>query len=334
MIGAAIRALAHPLRIAAACLCVCIGLGLAAPAGEAAKAPRDRVAVGIYVPDDATDPAALDTFTRAVGHQPAIVHIYSTWSSRPFDHAQLDSVWARGAVPLVTWEPWGEFEGTGIPLTEIVAGGRDAYIAEAAREAASWGGPFFVRFAHEMNGGWYPWGTFRNTPALYKAAWRHVVSIFRAEGADNVRWVWTPYADAERLPFKRYYPGDKWVDWAGLDGFNWGRPFASFQKIFEDSYKATVRFTSKPLMIAETGSVEGAGTAKAVWISRALKRALPRYPHIRALVWFSDVHPSGTDWRIETSPAALSALGRVLQTPRFEVPRGFLFATPPWLRRR
>jgi membrane-bound metal-dependent hydrolase YbcI (DUF457 family) len=294
----------------------------------------ERVAIGLYVPSEEDEPGALERFTHAFGRQPAILHIYKNWSELPFDHAALDAIWARGSMPLVTWEPWGEFEGTGIPLAEIAGGARDAYIAEAARGAASWGGDLFVRFGHEMNGGWYPWGgPLGNPPALYKAAWRRIVAIFRQEGADNVSWVWTPYADAVRLPFKRYYPGDEWVDWVGLDGFNWGRPFASFHNIFTDSYEKLARLTAKPVMIAETGSVEGEGR-KGAWIRRAMTRALPEYPHVRALVWFSDVHPDGTDWRIDTSPGSLTALGKVLRAPEFRVGRKFLLSTPPWLRRR
>ena len=36
-------------------------------------------------------------------------------------------------------------------LREIIAGKHDAYIAQWARDAAAWGKPFYLRFAHEMN---------------------------------------------------------------------------------------------------------------------------------------------------------------------------------------
>jgi membrane-bound metal-dependent hydrolase YbcI (DUF457 family) len=320
------------LRTTASAVALVAALSIAMLIPTSAEASSNRkvpvpVAFGVYLPGADRDPSLLDAYTGAIGHPPAIVHVYRSWSELPFDAEPLDAIWERGAAPMVTWEPWGEFGGTGIPLWEIASGSRDAYIAEAARQAAAWGGRLFVRFGHEMNGDWYPWGSYvgENTPAAYKAAWRQVVAIFRREGAGNVRWVWTPYVHLGKMPFKRYYPGDQWVDWAGLDGFNWGGPFMSFRKIFDESYKSMVRLTAKPLMIAETGSVE-AGGSKATWIRRALRRALPRYRQVRALLWFSDVHPRGADWRVDSSPDALYALRQELQAPRYNPGRDYLFA--------
>ena len=291
---------------------------------------RAKVAMGIYVPGGDRDPSLLAPYADATGEEPAIVQGYRTWQELPFEESSLRAITSVGALPLITWEPWDREE-DGYSLAAIAAGAFDGYIAEAARQARSWGGVIFVRFAHEMNGNWYPWGDW--DPATYKAAWRHVVSIFRAEGATNVRWVWTPYVEGSQYPFRRYYPGDRWVDWAGLDGFNWGKPFASFAKIFDDSYRRVVKMTEKPLMIAETGSVEGSGNAKAIWIRRALRRALPRLAHIRALIWWSDVHPDGTDWRIDTSASALQAFGTSLQAPRYRQGAAFLLSRPGWWSR-
>lgn len=289
----------------------------AAPPGRAAAA--SRVAVGVYIPGADRDPALLDRYANEVGRQAAIVHAYRDWFTQPFEAAALSALSSRGGIPLITWEPWVQ-QSEGVSLWEIASGSHDAYIVDAARAAAAWGGPLFVRFAHEMNGDWYPWarGNNGNTAAAYRAAWRHIVRIFRWVGATNVRWVWTPYVDSGTLPFKRFYPGDRWVDWAGFDGFNWGSSFVSFAKIFARSYRAMAKLTSKPLMIAETGSIEYGGD-KAVWVRRALRRALPRFRQVHALLWWSDVHPKGADCRIDTSIAAVSALGQALRAPRFGV---------------
>jgi beta-mannanase len=233
---------------------------------------------------------------------------------------------------MVTWEPWLDWSAS-VSLKAIAAGAYDPYIVEAARAAAAWGRPVLVRFAHEMNGGWYPWGRGRGTtPADYRAAWRQIVAIFRQQGATNVRWVWTPYVEGNRQrPFGRYYPGDRWVDWAGLDGFNWGRRFLSFAQVFQRSYETMAKMTRKPLIVAETGSVEYGGS-KPQWIRNALNRALPRYKHIRALVWWNDVHSKGTDLRLETSPESLAAWGEALRSQRLGQGRDFVLATPSWLR--
>ena len=51
-----------------------------------------------------------------------------------------------------------------------------------------------IRFAHEMNGTWYPWaeGVNGNGPGDYVAAWRHVVGVFRRAKVSNVTWTWAP----------------------------------------------------------------------------------------------------------------------------------------------
>jgi membrane-bound metal-dependent hydrolase YbcI (DUF457 family) len=314
-----------PLAIAA--------LAVGAWHSDSARAAPASAAIGIYLPGSDWEPHLIDRYAEAVGRRPALVSIYRDWSKPPFEPAFLDPIAARGAVPMVTWEPWHDWA-RAIPLRAISAGAQDQYIAAAADAAAAWGGPLFVRFAHEMNGGWYPWGRIPgNTPAAYKSMWRHVVAIFRQRGASNVRWVWTPYVEGDRQrPFRRFYPGDGWVDWAGLDGFNWGRRFVSFAKIFQRSYETLVGMTQKPLMIAETGSVEFGGS-KPEWIRRSLNRALPRYKHVRALVWWDGVHPGkGTDVRLETSPESFSAWSEALRAGRLSRGRDFLLSTPGWIR--
>jgi hypothetical protein len=294
---------------------------------------RSRVAVGVYVPGADRDISKLGQYTSAVGRAPAIVHLYRYWTDLPFESAPLDSIVGVGAMPLVTWELW-EGEESAVSLWDVAGGGQDSYISAAARQAAAWGQPLFVRFGHEMNGNWYPWGTVGyNTPVAFKSAWKHIVEIFRREGATNVRWVWTPYVAGGNFPFKRYYPGNSWVDWVGLDGFNWGDRFTSFAELFEESYRMLARMTSKPMMIAETGSIETGGS-KAEWIRRALTRALPRMPHVRALLWWSDSHPDGADLRIDSSAAALSALATGLQGRRFKWGSQLLLTTPRWAERR
>src|SRR5205823_6909101 len=101
-----------------------------------------------------------------------------------------------------------------------------------------------------------------NTTASYIAMWRHVHDVFVEEGATNVRWVWSPNVDYPgATPFEAMYPGDDYVDWVALDGYNWGgsngyTPWRSFTGVFGASYFRLARLTTKPLMIAEVGCVE------------------------------------------------------------------------------
>jgi hypothetical protein len=303
----------------------------ALPAGAAA-AP---IALGAYVPDYWKDPALIDRYARQVGAPPALLLTFKDWDVPPFSESELNEISRRGAVPLVTWEPWDTSRagppGRGYSLQSIVAGKHDRYIGEAAGAAAQWGRPILLRFAHEMNGGWAPWGAGvkRNTPADYRDAWRRIVSIFRQRGADNVEWVWSVNVDNEgRFPFEQFYPGDAWVDWTAIDGYNWGGEFGwvSFTELFATTYEELSRLAGKPILITETGSGEDDGD-KAAWIRSALARELPRFPNIRGLVWFNAPDPKG-DVRVDSSAEAVAALREASRLPEYRASAAQLLGGP------
>jgi hypothetical protein len=280
------------------------------------------VALGAYVSEAPGDLAKLDEFTDTVGAPPAVVMWYQDWAhggASEFDDAKMEAVASRSAMPMVTWEPWdytGGSSQSAYTLDTIVAGEHDTYIRRWARDAATWGKPMYLRFAHEMNGNWYPWspGVDGNTSAEYVAAWRHVVDIFRQEEATNVRWVWSPNVAYEgSTPFEEVYPGDTYVDWVGLDGYNWGAsmPWSSWTALadlFKPSYDALAA-TKKPMMIAETASAESGGD-KSAWIRQGLMEDLPsELPQVRAVVWFDE--NKETDWRVDSSSKSLAAYREV-----------------------
>jgi membrane-bound metal-dependent hydrolase YbcI (DUF457 family) len=303
---------------------------LAAPAHAAG---RRTISLGAYIPGAVTNPSLINAYANEVGQKPVIVSTYVQWMQPVLRRTELQPIWAHGAVALVTWEPWTSSE-HGFPLRSIVKGRYDGYIRKAARAAAAWRKPVFLRFAHEMNGDWYPWGTGHgNTPQLYKRAWRHVVRLFRQVGATNVRWVWSPYVtNGGRFGFAKYFPGNRWIDWVGLDGFNWAKNgvWQSFRDIFATSYGIVKKLTNRPIMIPETGSSQTGGN-KAAWVTRTLDRELPHFARIRALLWFCEPF-RGIDTRVDSSPAALAALRRAIRNRRYRSSRRRLLATPSLLR--
>jgi Glycosyl hydrolase family 26 len=295
-------------------------------AGEAGG----RVAIGVYV-YSADNPQRLDRYARQAGRSPLLVSSYKQWPLNPFPRDELETIWRSGALPLVAWEPWTYEHRAAFPLRRIAAGDFDRYIHRTARIAAAWGRPIMLRFAHEMNGDWYPWGRNRDgsTARDYRAAWRKLVRIFEAEGADEVEWVWTPNVNASGdLPFQRFFPGDEWVDWVGLDGFNWGEDgqWPSFTEVFGNSYDSLARLSSRPVIVAETGVSEDGGD-KAAWLSSALRREIPRFERLRAVVWFSEPF-EGVDVRVDSSPASLQAYRSGIATPPYQSTRSDLLATP------
>jgi hypothetical protein len=287
------------------------GRKAANPAPAAAPAP---LRFGITTPGGPLASAEIDQVARISGEQPSVVLWYADFTTdAPVDG--LRAVQARGATPLLTWEPWRAGAGVDQPeyaLARIASGAHDAYLRRWARAIRSFGGPVMLRFGHEMNGDWYPWaeGVNGNRPGDYVAAYRHVHAVFKAAGASNVTWVWSPnvvYPGSTALA--GLYPGADVVDVVGIDGYNWGttRPGMTWTMpadLFGPTLaQARAIAPGKPLVIAETASAE-AGGSKAAWIGE-LFAWLRTQPDVRTVVWFD--HQKETDWRIDSSPEAAAA---------------------------
>jgi hypothetical protein len=238
----------------------------------------------------------------------------------------MESIRRHGAVPVLSWSSQSipsDLEEPDFQLSDVVEGDFDPYIREFAEAARKWGHPFFLRFNWEMNGNWFPWseGVNGNAAGQYVAAWRHVHDIFSTVGATNASWVWCPNVDPEHRfqSLASLYPGDEYVDWTGLDGYNWGmnpaKPdrWRSFDQLYDSTYHeiADSVAPSKPLLIGEVGSTERGGS-KASWITDMLGKIPTSYPKIRGLLWF-DTFDSGMDWPIETSPSAAEAFAAGIQ---------------------
>lgn len=295
------------------------------------------VYLGVWQPGVPDDMSQLDDFEHDAGTSVAIVMLWNDWASTgQLDPAGLCAIAERGAVPLITWMPtdWQADAAASrdrYSLDSIIAGKHDAYLTGWADQLAAYGGPVLLRFAHEMNGDWYAWGrTGNNTPDLYVRAWRHLHDLFVAEGATNVQWVWSPSVnDDGNSPFQAYYPGDTYVDWVALDGYNRGpQIWRWFTQVFGDSYNELTALTNKPLMIAEFASSEALpqqaalDDTKAKWITSAFTDEIPnRFPRVRAVVWFNEdkdgQEKDGFDWRIESSDAAESAFRQAILSPYY-----------------
>jgi len=305
-------------------------------AGAAAVAPTSApagVVLGVYTRNLYDNSAlAMSELRDQLGMTPQIAMYYQDWNPDPqtalINPAIVLPLVRQGVVPMITWEPTASSDNNavdqgGYSLSRIARGAYDAYLRRAAREAVHYRRSLFIRLAPEMNGKWDSWGARPgNSPSGYVAMWRHVVSIFRAVGASNVRWVWSPNVFAagstNTESFVRYYPGDAWVYDVGLDGYNWGlvhkSSWMTFGQVFQSSYDAMTRLTSRPLMITETASTE-LGGSKAAWISEIPRTLSTGMPRVHALVWF-DVEKE-TDWSFASSPSSLSAFRELVGSGAF-----------------
>ncbi|MCC6793300.1 MAG: beta-mannanase, partial [Thermomicrobiales bacterium] len=166
---------------------------------RAGAAGPNGIALGVFLDGAPGDTAPIDAYVRSTGHAPAIVAWYQAWGGEhaAFEPGLLATVAARGATPLITWEPWVPGAGVEQPdvaLARIAAGAFDPYIDTWASGLAAYGDPVLLRVGREMNGDWYPWAASvnGNDAMTFIAAWRHLHDRFDAAGARNVRWVWSP----------------------------------------------------------------------------------------------------------------------------------------------
>ncbi|MFA4992113.1 MAG: FlgD immunoglobulin-like domain containing protein [Candidatus Omnitrophota bacterium] len=76
----------------------------------------------------------------------------------------------------------------------MVNGELDEIFVNRAKAAAQYGKPVILRILHEPTGQWYPW-SFSNQQEAddYINAWKHIVQIYRDNGADNVVFVFSPH---------------------------------------------------------------------------------------------------------------------------------------------
>jgi mannan endo-1,4-beta-mannosidase len=255
--------------------------------------------VGVYEPGAPGSWSQIAKFTSATGVKPMIVVYYSAWNT-PFSTSFAQAAWDRHAYVLVQIQPGG------VSLASIAAGGSDAYLRSYAAAVVAFGHPVILSFGHEMNGTWYSWGDGHTPPATFVAAWRHVVRVFRAAGADNVTWLWAVNSvTGAANSLSQWWPGAAWVDWVGIDGYYF-RATDTFGSVFGSTIADIRTFSSAPLLIAETA----VGTTANREGQIAGLFAGVRVQRLAGVVWFDESQHAGLyhqDWRLENDPSALAA---------------------------
>jgi beta-mannanase len=292
------------------------GSGLSG-SGPGAMARSDRpLALGAYIPGAPSEPQLIDRFAGQIGAMPRVIMWYQEWSGQwnEFYADGAEAIRRRGAMPMITWEPWdGDVQDRQWSLAAIARGNHDRYIRRWASDVRKWGHTIYVRPMHEMNGNWYPWGmgVNGNTPARFRAAWRHIVGVANAQGAHNIRWVWCPnVAFPGSVSYASLWPGNAYVDWLCVDGYNWAEtrehtPWTSARELFKPSLNRLRALSRKRIMIGETASTEQGGD-KASWILNGYAAFARMQPRVRAVIWFNKAQ-DGADWPVNTSTRSMRA---------------------------
>ncbi len=290
------------------------------------SAPYDYQAVTDFQNDD------------ALGKTSSIVPLYEPFadcSSSPctgyaFPAGVAATIRAHGAIPMISWGSSSLQDGeTGIgddptfSLAAVADGRFDAYLTAYAEQVKAWGEPFFLRFDWEMNGNWFDWGqnTNANTPAQFVAAWRHVHDIFASVGATNATWVWCPNVNQSDTDadLAALYPGDAYVDWTCMDGYNFGGDYGagweSWDQVAQSTYDQITQqiAPAKPMMIGEFNSAANSVFgSQALWLAHTLEEIPLSYPQIHAVVLFD-----AGSMAIENAPGSVPAFAAAINNPAY-----------------
>lgn len=279
--------------------------------------------------------AQAASFDTLVGTRASLVQMF--WSMQqqgqftPFPVAIADALWQRGQIYVHTWGTWDWQAQVNWTSADIVAGKYDAYFHAEAKRIATWRHPLFVRLDHEFNGNWAPWHT---DPKSFVALWRHIVALFRGDGASNITWVWCPtyLTPLTAKGLASYYPGDDVVDWTGFDTYNGaashGEPWlplgvhisgnAATASWIADTYGTVAAIApTKPMGLWEFGCVPGGGNRPA-WLTDALAVLPTQYPLIRALSYHHAIDGSSA-WSLLASDGSAAAYAAGLRAGPYTV---------------
>jgi hypothetical protein len=277
------------------------------PAAHASLPQSPASYAGVYKKGAPPGYGPISDFTSAAGRKPNLAGYFSGWAQK-FPTAYAQMIHRHGVVPFVQIDP------TFASVAGVAAGSYDAYLRQYADSVRDFGHAVVIGFGHEMNAPWYSWGYGHVPAATFKAAWRHIVTLFRGQGADNVTWLWTINADVRGTgPARDWWPGSQYVSWVGIDGFYY-RPSDNFRTVFGTTIDEVREFARKPVLLAETAVGPAAGQFAKIG---DLFHGLRQYKAL-GLVWFdfdqssqggqdSQSKDTGEDWRIERSRVAEAA---------------------------
>jgi mannan endo-1,4-beta-mannosidase len=285
----------------------------------------------------------LPKWAAETGIRPQLLMSFQAWCHRPSPANALAQDRAAGVkMVLITWDPWcptkrglaDSLEGAPQPAfsnAAIVAGRWDSYIRSYADAVRASGVTVHIRYAHEMNGNWYPW---QWNAKMYVRAWRHVVTIFRQQHAANARFVWSGLWVTERSLARsvrhalEYWPGRSYVDDIGTTFINFGGSRFHPVRTLEPIIAAMHKRLRMPVLLTEVNTEY---TRRVAWIQNLAGYAAAT-PWLAGVAWCqlpsyggAHMHTGDMNWQVATdnggSKAALRAVAAALNKPGRSVAR-------------
>ena len=327
---------------------------LAVPAASAGllTPPGKKVFWGV---SDTGDPADFGQFSNDLNKHPAVIQSFRTWGS-DFDESirRWQTARARPIVHISTED--NNTGGELITPAQIAQGDGDLYLVRLNKLFANKEMRAYVRPLGEPNRCLNAWAAYdcsgasrgpEHSTRNYKRAFRRIYVIVHGGGKRRqinrrlakaglpplrvdlgglpkapVAIVWSPLpSGSPTVPHNRprhFYPGSRWVDWAGTDFYSGYPEWKSLTGLYR-------KFSGKPFAITEWAVHTGDDPT----FVRKLFAWVRSHPRTKMLVYYQDFG-STSSYRIQNYGASLNVLRARLHSGRFpSYARGAPHLPPP-----
>ncbi|MCW0484730.1 glycoside hydrolase family 26 protein [Gaoshiqia sediminis] len=159
--------------------------------------------------------------------------------SVPFHDMKRFAEWAHanGGINTFSWHPHSpinsinSWHGDSIVVPHILPGGEynEQFNSQLDKVAAFFFGlkdstgnqiPFIFRPWHEMDGGWFWWGSKACSPDEFKSLFRYTIDYLHEKGIGNMVVAYSPDRNFDtKEEYLQWYPGDELVDILGMDNY-------------------------------------------------------------------------------------------------------------------
>ncbi len=291
---------------------------------------------------DTGNMADFGHFSDSVDKHPAVIESFRTWGSEFPDSIQRwETARARPMIHITTADNNDGHEL--ITLAQIAAGAGDGYLVRLNNLFAAKQMRAYVRPLGEPNrclnvyAAYDCEGNPRNpedSAAEYRRAFRRIYVIVHGGGKKAtidrrlaeaglpplrddvgglpkapVAIVWSPLpSGSPTVPQNRprhFYPGSRWVDWAGTDFYSGYPEWKSLTGLYR-------RYSNKPFAITEWGVENGDDPS----FVGSLFTWVKRHPRTKMLVYYQDFGSTST-YRIQNYSASLNVLRARLHSGHF-----------------
>ena len=175
--------------------------------------------LGAFVKGVPESYAPMETFAKATGEHPNVALYYSGWYEK-FRTAFAVQAKRNGTIPFIQIRSYScGLQGSCRWRVRHLSENVRCRCGELRRDDRA-GSHYRLRSRDE----WFLvlLGTSSHFPGLLTPPRRHIVNVFRQQGAYDVTWLWTVNIIDKRndIPSPaRWWPGSSYVTWIGIDGY-------------------------------------------------------------------------------------------------------------------